>query len=199
MIVKWSKFIGVFLMLFAFLAGTIQVTYASVNMEELREKFSEETGKDWSKVTSKERRDFMYKIRGRKIKAERKARVKGVETPYYIREGYRKEYQMEWEDATELEQELFIKKYKVLKIRWDREEAKIIRDEDHRLKAIEREREQTKRDLKLKKERREREAKAKQRELERKRKEEKRRLEAAQKKRNALAVRLRQLRQQRSR
>jgi len=54
MIAKCSKLIGVFLMLLAFLAGTIQVTYASVDMEELQEKFNKETGKEWSKVTSKE-------------------------------------------------------------------------------------------------------------------------------------------------
>jgi len=137
-IYKSSKFIGVPLVLFIFLVGTIQVTYASVSMKELQARFYKETRKKWSKATSEERSDFMYKIRGHEKKEEREDRVKGVVTPFYIREGYRKAFQANWEDATEEEQEDFIEGYKDLKKKWDREEKEKIREKEIRLRKIER-------------------------------------------------------------
>jgi len=129
MIYKYLKFIGTFLALVIFLAGTINITFASMNMDVLKEKFKQETGKKWSEVTSDERRDFMYKVRGREKKAEREKRVEGVKTPFYIREGFRKEYERKWEDATEEEQEEFIDEYKTVKKKWEREEKERLREE----------------------------------------------------------------------
>jgi len=101
---KCSKFISIYSLLFIFLAGTINVTSASMDMDDLKIKFKEETGNEWSKVTSDERRDFMYIIRGHEKKEEREERVEGENIPFYIQEGFRKEYKREWEDATEEEE-----------------------------------------------------------------------------------------------
>ena len=190
MIYKSSKFVGVLLVLFIFLAGTIQVTYASVSMKELQARFYKETRKKWSKATSEERSNFMYKIRGREKKEEREDRVKGIVTPFYIREGYRKEFQADWEDATEEEQEDFIKGYKDLKKKWDREKKEKIREEKIRLMEIERAKRLEKRKLEKRRKDREKKARDKQKELEKKRKNEKKRLEDAKKKSSLLHKKL---------
>jgi len=65
---KHFKFVSVYMTLLIFLAGTAPITYASMDMDVLQEKFAKETGKQWSQVTSKERRDFMYNFRGHKKK-----------------------------------------------------------------------------------------------------------------------------------
>jgi len=199
MIYKSSKFIGAPLVLFIFLAGTIQVTYASVSMEELQARFYKETRKKWSKATSEERGDFMYKIHGHEKKEEREERVKGVVTPFYIREGYRKEFQTNWEDATEEEQEDFIKDYKKLKRRWDREEKEKIREGKARLRKIEREKLTEKRRLEEKRRAREKKATKKQKDLEEKRKEVKKRLEDAKKKSSKLHKKLTDMHDDRTR
>jgi len=199
MITKNSKFIGVSLMLFIFLAGTIHMTHAAVDMKELQAKFEKETGRPWSKASSEQRSDFMYNIRGREKKEEREERVKGVVTPFYIREGYRKEYQTEWEDATEEEQELFIEEYKATQKERDKEEKLKFKKERLRLKKIEKEKRLVEKELKLKKKARKNKAKAKQKEVDRKRKEEKRKLREAKRGRSDLLLKLKDMREQRSR
>jgi len=139
MVRKYLKIISISPLLLIFLAGTINFTFASMNMDELKEKFKEDTGKEWSKVTSEERRDFMYEIRGDEKREEREKRVEGVRIPFHIREGFRKQYQRLWEDATEEEQEEFIEEYKDLKIKWEKEERDRILKEKARLREIENE------------------------------------------------------------
>jgi len=136
---KYFKLISIWLMLLIFLVRTMPIAYASMDMDALQEKFAKETGKQWSQVTSKERRDFMYKFRGHKEKEEREKRVEGVTVPYYIRESFKREKQMEWEDATEKEQKLFIRKHERLKREQEKKEKKELRDEKRRLREIKRE------------------------------------------------------------
>ena len=136
---KYFKFISIYPLVLMFLVGTMSIAFASMDMDTLREKFTNETGKQWFQVTSEERRDFMYKIRGHKKKEEREKRVEGVTVHYYIREGFRREKKMEWEDATEEEQKLFIKKYERLKKDQEKLEKKQLKDEERRLRVIERE------------------------------------------------------------
>jgi len=136
MVRKHIKFISISPLLLIFLAGTINFTFAAMNMDELKVKFKEDIGKEWSKATSDERRDFMYEVRGDENREERQKRVEGVRTPFHIREGYRKQYQKLWEDATEEEQEEFIEEYKGLKIKWEKEELSSIRKEESRLRDI---------------------------------------------------------------
>jgi len=159
MIYRYSKSIGISLMLLIFLTGTIDITYASVSMEELRAQFYKETRIKWSKATSEERSDFMYKIRGREKKEEREERVKGVVTPFYIRERFKREYERVWEDATEDEQESFIDDYKSLQRQWEHEEKEKIREKKIRLRKSERAKRSEEKRLRLKK--REKEKKSK--------------------------------------
>ena len=136
---KYFKFISIYPIVLMFLAGTMPIAFASMDMDTLREKFTNETGKQWFQVTSEERRDFMYKIRGHKKKEEREKRVEGVTVPYYIRESFRREKKMKWEDATEKEQKLFIKKSEQLKKDQGKFEKKKLKDEEQRLRVIKRE------------------------------------------------------------
>jgi len=186
MIKKYFKFIGISLMLLIFLAGMINFTFASMNMDELQEKFKQETGKQWSEVTSEERSDFMYEIRGGDKKEERKKRIEGVTTPFYIRERFRKEKKMQWEDATEEEQESFVQEFKKLRKKLDQEQAKTLKDKEFYLKKKEREKKQAKKELIKKKKERQRKADAKRKALKKKRKDEKKRLKDSMKDRNAL-------------
>jgi len=199
MVYRYSKSIGIFLVLFIFLTGAIQVTYASVSMKELQAKFQRKTGIKWSNATSEERSDFMYEVRGREAKEEREERVKGVEVPFYIREGYRKEYDSEWEEATEEEQEHFIKVYKDLKRKWEREKNDKIREAGLRARKIERDKRNAEKKLSLKRKEREKRKLDKKKEIERRRKAEKKRLEAAKKRNNLLLKKLKGMRDSRSR
>jgi len=199
MVHKYLKLISISPALLIFLAGTINVTSASMNMDDLKIKFKEETGKKWSEVTSDERRDFMYKVRGHEKKAEREKRVEGVRTPFYIREGFRKEYKRLWEDATEEEQEEFIEDYKRLKKEWEKEEKERLEEEEDRLKKIEQEKRKKEMEAKRKKQKKEKKKREELAELERKRQEEKKRLEDSKRERNKLLKKLKDMRKSRNR
>jgi len=176
MIHKYLKLIGTYLTLFVFLAGTANITYASMGMEELQEKFAIETGKEWSTATSEERKEFMYTIHGRKEKEDRQKRVEGVSTPYHIRESFRRAKEMKWEDATEKAQKAYVKNYEKLKKRLDKKEGRRIKEKDRRLKKIKKKKQKTKKDLIKKKKKKAKEERKRLKELKKKRKNERKKL-----------------------
>jgi len=72
-----------------------------MTMDAIKDLFEKETKKKWEQVTSEERKDFLYKIRGKERVEEREERVEGVKIPFHIREGFERSKGKKWEDATE--------------------------------------------------------------------------------------------------
>jgi len=190
---KYFKLISICLILLVFLARTMPIAYASMDMDALQKKFANETGKQWSEVTSEERRDFMYKFRGHKKKEERKKRVEGVTAPFYIRESFKREKQMEWEDADKKKQKLYIQKYERLKRSRDRVEQNKQKDEKRRLMEIKREKIQKEKELKAKKLKKDQKKRAKQKKSKDVKKATKKRLKDAKAKKTKLQSRLKKM------
>jgi len=191
---KYSKLISVSSVLVIFLAGAISTTHASVDMKELQARFKNETGVEWSKASSELRSDFMYQLRGVEKKEEREGRVRGVVTPFHIREGYRKVYKMDWDDADEEDQESFLEEYKSLKKQWDKEEEDKIKAEAYRLKQIAKEKHEKKKERYKKKKEKAKLAKEKQKALDQKKKETKKKLMEAKKRKTKLHEKLGRMR-----
>ena len=192
-----KKYIKLFFSIIIFVTLTLKGGDAfaiTTSMEEVQRLFKREYKRDWDDVTRREKIKFLYKVRGKEEKIKRKIRVRGVKIPFYIREGYYRKYGQKWEQATKIEQEVFIKEYKSLqkdlenKQVIDRIEAKIKKDEyelEKRMKKLE---------IKIRKDERALEKRLEKIELERKRQEEKIKVFNSKQERNALTNKLREAR-----
>jgi len=109
---KNQKLVIISIVSLAFLSQTLLLFATTVPMEELRQMYVEEIGETWDKATSDERKKFLYKIIGHKKKKARQDRVEGVTTPFYVREGFLRDNNKKWEDASEEEQEEYTKLWK---------------------------------------------------------------------------------------
>jgi len=136
---RYLKFIGIYLTLFVFLSESIGLSYAVMTMDEIRDSFKKKTEKKWEEVTSEERKDFLYKIRGKERIEEREERVEGVKIPFHIREGFKRSRGKKWEEATEEEQRTFIEQYKRSSQQWKEEDAQRLQRanlEEQRVKEL---------------------------------------------------------------
>jgi len=128
------KYIGISVMLAIFVFSEIGLLYAATkSMDEVRDQFKTDTGKIWEEASSEERQDFMYRLRGRKMKHEREERVKGETVPYFIREGFERHWDMSWDDATEEQQESYIERER------DKRDQLIAEEQQRRESRIEKE------------------------------------------------------------
>jgi len=104
---KVHKLIGITAVLFAFILQTMVLSAETMTMKQLQEIYEKQTGKDWDRVTSEERKKFISNFVGSKKKAAREKRIGSVNIPFHIRESFKKKKGRKWEDATEEEQKDF--------------------------------------------------------------------------------------------
>lgn len=185
-------------------------SYSAIGMDRVRNAFEKETGGQWSKATSEEKKDFLNDIKGRegfqekieykgkKEKHDRAPRTVEGSTlseqrediaPYYIREGFEKATGRVWEEAAKIEQEQYWASYIAKE-----KNQKIV--DAQRLEDRKRRKEQRKRERQLKQDEinRKKDARARQKEL---RRDERRRKRAeTQRKVEAARQRMKQMRNQ---
>lgn len=174
MVIRLQKGTLIFGFLLVFLLGTIGFSHAVLNMNEVHYLFEQEKGHSWKDATSKERRNFIRDVQGRgesqegqlkkkesdespdilgmtSIVEERKSKEK-----FEVRSSFEVDTGIEWDDATEKEQEDYVKRYK-------KEQTRIERKEKVRSKKEEREEKMRTRKFELKKKQLERREKMRKR------------------------------------
>ena len=159
-------------LILVFLLSMTGVSHAVLSMNEVQYLFEREKGQLWKDATSEERRDFVRDVRGREefqegeLKGKKKELKAGSgidkrftaledikeKAPYQVRSGFEIETGIEWDDATEKEQNAFWKKYKF-------EEKKQKQEEKLYSRKKRNEERQRKREVNLKKRQRAREKK----------------------------------------
>ena len=151
-------------LILVFLLGMAGVSHAGLNMNEVQYLFEKENGLSWEDATSEERKTFIRDVNGREEyqegqfngrKEEVEERTEDVKkstvfdgrkkiTPFDVRASFEVETGREWDDATEEEQKVFWREFKI-------DEKKLKQDEKAYLKKKELEEQQQRRDYKLKK------------------------------------------------
>src|SRR3989338_6034372 len=135
MMVKFNFRFMLILCAMALFASSEPVFSGSLPMREIQSQYKEKTGKTWEDATAEEKRVFLnildpdkdqnsavYKKKDQLKELKDLSKVK-ERAPYYIRYNFEKKTGMNWEDATEKEQEKFQKDYETLMKKIQREET----------------------------------------------------------------------------